>query len=100
MTGEKKASTILTGTPRAGADRAPSHAPNMAAMTSRLGLETVPAAWPTGVSHLALAINTCHHCGATDVCSDWLARAPNTITTPPPFCPNAQAFQRAKDLKK
>jgi hypothetical protein len=30
---------------------------NMAAMTERLGLSTVPAAWPTGVSQLAQAID-------------------------------------------
>ena len=73
--------------------------PNMAAMTGRLGLDTVPAAWPTGVSQLALAINTCQHCDAFDVCNDWLARAPKSIKAAPAFCPNAAEFSRNKAAK-
>jgi hypothetical protein len=78
----------------------PDHVPNMAAMTGKLGLSTVPAAWPTGVPHLALAINTCQHCEAFDVCNDWLARAPEAITTAPAFCPNAAEFTRVKRAKQ
>ena len=74
--------------------------PNMAAMTGRLGLDTVPAAWPTGVSQLALAINACQQCDAFDVCTDWLARAPSTVKKPPAFCPNAPEFARVKDMKR
>jgi hypothetical protein len=76
------------------------HVPNMAAMTGRLGLDTVPSAWPTGVSRLALAIDICHRCDAFDVCTDWLARAPRAIAAPPAFCPNAAEFKRAKDAKE
>lgn len=91
-----KDKAMLTSAPKA----SPDHVKNMAAMTGRLGLDTVPAAWPTGVSQLALAINTCHHCDAFDVCNDWLARAPQVLATPPAFCPNAPEFERAKDMKK
>ena len=69
---------------------------NMAAMTERLGLATVPAAWPTGVPQLAQAIGVCQCCDASEVCSDWLVRAPDRLAMPPAFCPNASTFARAK----
>ena len=78
----------------------PSHVPNMAAMTSRLGLDTVAAAWPTGVSHLAQAVVACQRCEAGDVCTDWLARAPAKIDVAPAFCPNVPEFKRAKQAKQ
>jgi hypothetical protein len=75
-------------------------ASNMAAMTGRLGLSTnlatVAAAWPVAVSHLALALVACQRCDSSDMCGDWLARAPMAIQFPPAFCPNAPAFTRAK----
>lgn len=91
---------MLTGAPNANADHARGTAANMAAMTDRLGLGTVPAAWPTGVSQLALTINACQHCDAFEVCTDWLARAPKSIAVPPAFCPNAPVFTEAKAKKK
>jgi hypothetical protein len=69
---------------------------NMAAMTGKLGLDTAPAAWPTGVSLLAQAVASCQRCEAAQVCADWLARAPEAVDAPPPFCPNAPEFTRAK----
>ncbi len=69
---------------------------NMAVMTGKLGLDTAPAAWPTGVSLLAQAIASCQRCEASEVCADWLARAPKTIELPPEFCANASEFKRAK----
>lgn len=69
---------------------------NMAAMTGKLGLDTAPAAWPTGVSLLAQAVASCQRCDASEVCADWLARAPKTIEVPPAFCPNAPELKRAK----
>lgn len=33
--------------------------PDMVSLTGRLGLATVPAVWPTGVSQLAQAIDAC-----------------------------------------
>jgi len=68
---------------------------NMAAMTGKLGLDTAPAAWPTGVSLLAQVIASCQRCEAGEVCADWLARAPKTIELPPAFCPNAYELKRA-----
>jgi hypothetical protein len=74
---------------------------NMADMTERLGLAApVPAAWPTGVSQLAQAIEACQRCDTAVVCSDWLARAPTVVEQPPEFCPNAAEFRRAKAAKK
>lgn len=96
MISSAKDKTMPTSAPTPSRDSVP----NMAAMTGRLGLDTVPAAWPTGVSQLALAINACHHCDAFDVCNDWLARAPQVLATPPAFCPNAPEFKRAKQAKK
>lgn len=69
---------------------------NLAVMTGKLGLSTAPAAWPTGVSLLAQAVQACQRCDADAVCDDWLARAPRTIDVPPAFCPNAEALKRAK----
>jgi hypothetical protein len=69
---------------------------NLAAMSDRLDLPSVPAAWPTGVSQLALAVEACQRCDASEVCTDWLVRAPQRIATPPAFCPNAAALTRAK----
>lgn len=88
---------MLTAAPKA---EALFPAANMAAMTGKLGLNTVPAAWPTGVSHLAQAIDACQRCDAQDVCSDWLARAPATIKAAPAFCPNAVEFARNKAPKE
>lgn len=72
---------------------------NMAAMTEKLGLGTVTAAWPTGVSPLARAIDACQRCDTAEVCGDWLARVPATIARPPAFCPNADEFDRVKQVK-
>ena len=73
---------------------------NMASMTERLGLSTVPAAWLTGVSHLAQAIAACQRCDSADVCGDWLTRAHHQIGLPPAFCPNAPALTRVKQAKQ
>jgi len=73
---------------------------NIAALSDRLGLSTVPAAWPIGVSQLALAIGACQSCETAEVCTDWLARAPHAIDAPPAFCPNAPTFERAKQAKE
>jgi hypothetical protein len=78
----------------------PQHARDMAVMTERLGLAMVPAAWPTGVSHLAQAIDACQRCDTAVVCTDWLRRAPKAIELPPAFCPNAETFAVAKKAKK
>jgi len=40
------------------------------AMTGGFDLSTVPAAWPTGVSQLAQAIDACQRCGTESVCAD------------------------------
>jgi hypothetical protein len=72
---------------------------NMAPMTEKLGLGTVTAAWPTGVSSLARAIDACQRCDTAEVCGDWLARVPATVAQPPPFCPNADEFSRVKQAK-
>lgn len=82
--------------PTAPAETNSDHVRNMAAMIGRLGLSTVPAAWPTGVSHLAQAIDACQRCDTAVVCTDWLRRAPDSIELPPAFCPNAEALARAK----
>ncbi len=77
---------------------------NLAEMGKRLGVDPVqaarpatsPASWPTGVSLLAQMVDACQRCDAEAVCNDWLARAPKAIAGPPAFCPNVEAFKRAK----
>ncbi|MBI1204641.1 MAG: hypothetical protein GC182_19235 [Rhodopseudomonas sp.] len=79
---------------------------NLGAMAERLELAPVfeaaapanasPASWPSGVSLLAQMVDACQRCETAEVCNDWLARAPNSITVPPDFCPNADALVRAK----
>jgi len=49
---------------------------NLPALAERHDLVTVPAAWPTGVSQLAQAIDACQRCEPGQVGMDWLARAP------------------------
>jgi hypothetical protein len=74
----------------------PDHVSNMAAMTTRIGVSTVPAAWPQGVSQLARAIEACQRCDTAAVCTDWLTRAPASFDVPPVFCPNRAIFKTAK----
>lgn len=96
---------------------APAHdaARNLGEMTKRLGVDPArpakaaptsaaspvasPASWPTGVSLLAQMVEACQRCEATEVCDDWLARAPDAIVAPPAFCPNADALMQAKKAK-
>ena len=78
----------------------PDHVSNMAAMTGRIGLSTVPAAWPRGVSHLAQAIEACQRCDTAVVCTDWLRRAPSAFDLPPEFFPNQATFKSAKSDQK
>ena len=48
---------------------------DMVAMAERLVLATVPAAWPTGVSPLAQAVDACQRYEPGHVGLDWLVRA-------------------------
>jgi hypothetical protein len=66
------------------------------ALIPRHDLLPVAAAWPAGVSQLAQAIDACQRCDTAAVCTDWLRHAPNSTVLPPPFCPNAADFKRAK----
>ena len=77
-------------------DSSPDHVSNMAAMTARIGVSTVPAAWPHGVSQLAQAIEACQRCDTAVVCVDWLRRAPSSFDLPPAFCPNQATLKAVK----
>jgi hypothetical protein len=83
-------------TTRLGVDPAP---PAKAAPASASSPAASPASWPTGVSLLAQMVDACQRCEATEVCDDWLARAPKAIAAVPPFCPNADALMQAKKAK-
>ena len=48
---------------------------NLPALAERHDLVTVPAAWPTGVSALAQAVDACQRSDSGQVGTDWLARA-------------------------
>lgn len=72
---------------------------NMTAMTEKLGLSVVPAAWPTNVAQLGQAISRCERCDAGQVCADWLARTSKAVAMPPRFCPNERLFAQAKLIK-
>jgi hypothetical protein len=66
----------------------------MAPMTERLGLATVAAAWPVGVSQLAQAIGACQRNETGQVRTDWLAHASDSIVLPPVFCANRRVRAR------
>jgi hypothetical protein len=71
----------------AGAQVAP---PQLAAASARGELATVAAAWPTGVSQLAIAAAACQACEARAVCGVLLGQVqPYPILQPPSFCPYA-----------
>jgi hypothetical protein len=46
---------------------------DMAVAAQRLALATVPAAWPTGVSQLAQAVDACQRYQPGEARTDWLA---------------------------
>lgn len=71
---------------------------NMCAMLDRLGLDTSALAHGRLASDLRSAVTNCQHCGADQVCSDWLVRAPDTIEKAPVFCPNRELFASVRDL--
>lgn len=48
---------------------------NLPALAERHDLVTVPAAWPTGVSALAQAVDACQRTDSEQVSTDWQARA-------------------------
>lgn len=72
---------------------------NFPVMAEKLGLPTVPAAWPSGMASLTQAYEACRRCEAEEVCTDWLARTADSIRMPPAFCPNASEFSRAAKKK-
>lgn len=57
---------------------------------------TTAAAWPTGVSQLAQAVDACQRCDVTEMCNDWMMQTPDAARRPPAFCPNAAEFTRVK----
>ena len=56
---------------------------NVAAVSGAVTLATVPAAWPAGVSALALAVNACQR---RDFHLDWPLHSPKKIVSPSAFC--------------
>jgi hypothetical protein len=56
---------------------------NIAAVSGAVTLATVPAAWPAGVSALALAVNACQR---RDFHLDWPLHSPKKIVSPSAFC--------------
>lgn len=74
-------------------------AANLADMASRVGVRTVAAAWPTGLGRLGVMVTACERCDATEVCRDWLARAPGSIERVPPFCPNADELNAPRKAR-
>ena len=75
-------------------------AANLAEMGKKIGLETVPAVWPTGMARLGTAISICERCDAAEVCRQWLARAPERLDRVPPFCPNADDLSKERAAKR
>ena len=71
-------------------------AANFADLSTRVGAPTVAASWPTGLAHLGLLVSTCERCDSSQVCSDWLVRAPKRVAEVPPFCPNAGELRAAR----
>jgi len=75
-------------------------AANLAEMAKRAGARTVAAAWPTGLARLGVMVTTCERCDASEVCRDWLARAPKGVDIVPPFCPNAADLHAARKPRR
>lgn len=75
--------------------QSPDKARNFPAMAEKMGLPTVPAAWPTGMASLTQAYEACRRCDDDKVCADWLKHAPDSIDLPPGFCANAAELTRA-----
>lgn len=69
---------------------------SMAAMMDKVGVDVDRFATRRHGLDLAEAVRTCSFCGAGDVCSDWLRRAPEHVGRTPAFCPNAARFDRAE----
>ncbi len=57
----------------------------VAATQAQSDTATVPAAWPSGVSQLAQAVNACHRRNSGETGIDRLQRGPNSIVLPPAF---------------
>ena len=72
---------LLPPVPQANTDR------KLAAVTGQRKLATVaaaiPAAWPSGVSALAQAVDACQRRDPRE--AEWLARTSNSIVLPPLF---------------
>jgi hypothetical protein len=68
----------------------------MVPASSEPATHTVPAAWPTGMAHLGLAVTTEERRDPAEVGDDSRAQTPCRIETVPPFCPSAQDLQLAK----
>jgi hypothetical protein len=62
-------------TPAAAPDAQPGTVRNLPARAEQHDLVTVPAAWPSGVSALAQAVDACQRSDSEQVSTDWLARA-------------------------
>lgn len=56
---------------------------DVAAVSGAVTLATVAAAWPAGVSALALAVNACQR---RDFHLDWPLHSPKKIVSPSAFC--------------
>ena len=68
----------------------------MVPASSEPATHTVPAAWPTGMAHLGLAVTTEERRDAAEVGDDLRAQTPSRIETVPPFCSRVQNLQLAK----
>ena len=89
---------MMVQAPKPKPDAARNVAANFSTMAEKSGA-TVPAAWPSGLSHVSQAYGACRRCEVEQACADWLERAPNPIQLPPGFCPNGAEFARLNEAK-
>jgi hypothetical protein len=61
--------------PAAASEAQPDTVRNLPAVAERHDLVTVPAAWPAGVSQLAIAVDACQRGDEGEMRKNWLAGA-------------------------
>jgi hypothetical protein len=67
---------------------------NMSEMMDRLGFDAETLAGTQ--LNIDPVFRACQACPTAEICHNWLAGAPKSLTRAPPFCSNAERFARAK----
>lgn len=77
-------------------DKAVRRLRNMSEMMDRLGFDAEALARTD--LNISSVFRACQSCPADEVCHDWLVRASKSFKRAPNFCPNAERFDRARQV--